>query len=128
MEEAPAGRLLGGCILLLKLRRHEGKYRLSFKVFARLFQKAAQSRARSPRRRPQAAKLSTAFLFCKLFSLRLLRQRKKRLWNLVCFYLYTLTKNFYLSFCRLTIFFVHFLPLGKKRTKETSKGAQTPRL
>jgi len=38
------------------------------KVFARLFQKAAQSRARSPRRRPQTAKPSyRRFLFAKLF-------------------------------------------------------------
>ena len=38
------------------------------KVFARPFQKAAQSRARSPRRRPQTAKLSyRRFLFAKLF-------------------------------------------------------------
>ena len=47
------------------------------KVFARLFQKAAQSRARSPRRRPQTAKPSyRRFLFAKLFSLRLHGQRK----------------------------------------------------
>ena len=38
------------------------------KVFARLFQKAAQSRARSPRRRPQTAKSPfRRFLFAKLF-------------------------------------------------------------
>ena len=38
------------------------------KVFARLFQKAAQSRARSPRRCPQTAKFSyRRFLFAKLF-------------------------------------------------------------
>ena len=39
------------------------------KVFARLFQKAAQSRARSPRRRPQTAKPSyRRFLFAALRS------------------------------------------------------------
>ena len=46
------------------------------KVFARLFQTAAGSRARSPRRRPQTAKLLNGVSFCRAFSLRLFQQRK----------------------------------------------------
>ena len=49
-------------------------------VFARLFQKAARLRARSPHRRPQAAKTLMALSFCQAFSLRLLHQRKSGLW------------------------------------------------
>ena len=37
----------------------------SKKVFARLFQKAARSRARSPRRRPQTAKSPCGVSFCR---------------------------------------------------------------
>ena len=49
------------------------------KVFARLFQKEAQWRARSPPRRPQTAKLSPRRFFLIAFSLRLFPPKKKRL-------------------------------------------------
>ena len=44
----------------------------------------------------------------------------------MCFYLYMLTKKFYLSFCRSTIFSVTFLSLDKKVTKEPSEEGDTP--
>ena len=42
------------------------------------------------------------------------------------FYLYMLTKVFYLTFCRSTIFSVTFLSLNKKVTKEVSEEGSTP--
>jgi len=52
------------------------------KVLVKLFQKLAKSKGSAFGRAPQSAKNFCAFLFCKLFSLRLLCQREKRLTNL----------------------------------------------